>query len=82
MPDGFPNLQEAPVEQNDRAENGRSKNDKVLEEQLEEGLEDTFPASDPVSVVSTAIPGKAKPAKGTDEVLREQREAKLDRDRK
>jgi hypothetical protein len=49
---------------------------------LEEGLEDTFPASDPVSVVSTAIPGKGKPPKGTDEVLREQREAKQDRGRK
>jgi len=29
-----------------------------LEEQLQEGLEDTFPGSDPVSVVSTGIPGK------------------------
>ncbi|AZO11602.1 MULTISPECIES: hypothetical protein [unclassified Mesorhizobium] len=32
------------------------------EEELEEGLEDTFPASDPVSITSTAIPGApAKP---------------------
>ncbi|PYE86351.1 hypothetical protein C7477_12715 [Phyllobacterium leguminum] len=29
-----------------------------LEEQLQEGLKDTFPGSDPVSVVSTGIPGK------------------------
>jgi hypothetical protein len=29
----------------------------LLEEELEEGLEDSFPASDPVSVTSTAIPG-------------------------
>ncbi len=28
-----------------------------LEEELEEGLEDSFPGSDPVSVTSTAIPG-------------------------
>ena len=26
-------------------------------EELEEGLEDTFPASDPVSITSTSIPG-------------------------
>lgn len=26
---------------------------------LEEGLEDTFPASDPVSATSTAVPGRA-----------------------
>lgn len=32
----------------------------LLEEELEEGLEDTFPASDPVSVTSTAIPGAPK----------------------
>ncbi|GGA90089.1 hypothetical protein GCM10011491_17490 [Brucella endophytica] len=29
-----------------------------LEEQLQEGLRETFPGSDPVSVVSTGIPGK------------------------
>ncbi|WP_214472053.1 hypothetical protein [Mesorhizobium sp. dw_380] len=34
------------------------------EEELEEGLEDTFPASDPVSITSPAIPGApAKPGK-------------------
>jgi hypothetical protein len=27
------------------------------EEELEEGLEDTFPASDPVSIIGTSIPG-------------------------
>lgn len=36
----------------------------IMEEQLEEGLEDTFPASDPVSVTSTGIPGRPAP-KGT-----------------
>jgi hypothetical protein len=33
---------------------------KRLEEELEEGLEDSFPASDPVSVVSTGIPGSPR----------------------
>ncbi|WP_273724904.1 hypothetical protein [Brucella gallinifaecis] len=32
-----------------------------LEQQLDEGLEDTFPASDPVSVTSSAIAGFAGP---------------------
>lgn len=32
-----------------------------LERQLDEGLEDTFPASDPVSVTSSAIPASADP---------------------
>jgi hypothetical protein len=33
-----------------------------LEEQLEEGLEDTFPASDPVATTITSIPkGTPKP---------------------
>ena len=36
----------------------------VEEEELEEGLEDTFPASDPVSITGTAIPGApARPGK-------------------
>ncbi|SDA71619.1 hypothetical protein [Mesorhizobium qingshengii] len=34
------------------------------EQELEEGLEDTFPASDPISITGTAIPGApAKPGK-------------------
>ncbi|WP_082407555.1 hypothetical protein [Mesorhizobium sp. 1M-11] len=34
------------------------------EEELEEGLEDTFPASDPVAVTNTSISGApAKPGK-------------------
>lgn len=33
----------------------------LLEEQLDEGLMDSFPASDPVSVVSTLITGCARP---------------------
>jgi hypothetical protein len=39
---------------------GRSEDPAVLEEQLQEGLEDTFPASDPVSVTSTLISGIGK----------------------
>ena len=35
---------------------------KQREEALDEGLEDTFPASDPISVISTSIPGS--PARG------------------
>ena len=35
----------------------RSKDQDELSRELDEGLEDTFPASDPVSVTSTAIPG-------------------------
>jgi hypothetical protein len=31
---------------------------KTLEEELDEGLQDTFPASDPVSVTESARPGK------------------------
>ncbi|MBW6421903.1 hypothetical protein KX729_10650 [Rhizobium sp. XQZ8] len=35
-----------------------------LEEQLDEGLEDTFPASDPVSATVTSIPtGTPRPPK-------------------
>lgn len=40
---------------------GRTKDPDTLEEQLDEGLEDSFPASDPVSVTSTSISGGAKP---------------------
>ena len=39
---------------------GRSEDPAVLEEQLQEGLEDSFPASDPVSVTSTLISGTGK----------------------
>ena len=49
---------------------GRAEDRETLEEQLREGLEDSFPASDPVSVVSTLIPGRGKKLVGTDEVIR------------
>lgn len=45
-------------------------NEVSAEEELEEGLEDTFPASDPVSITATSIsggparPGKAKVVAG------------------
>lgn len=57
---------------------GRSEDPVTLEEQLDTGLEDTFPASDPVSVVSTTISGKTKPLVGTDEVLAQQRKARAE----
>lgn len=60
-----------------RRTSGRSEEDETLEEQLQSGLEDTFPASDPPAVVSTAIPGGAKDKEltGVEEHLRRQREA-------
>lgn len=36
---------------------GRSEDSRTLEEQLQSGLEDSFPASDPPAVVSSTIPG-------------------------
>ena len=37
--------------------NGDRRKAARAEEQLEEGLEDTFPASDPISIQSTLVPG-------------------------
>jgi hypothetical protein len=53
-----------------RRTEGRAEDRATLEEQLTEGLEDTFPASDAVSVVSTLIAGRAKKLAGTDIALR------------
>ncbi|SIQ12415.1 hypothetical protein SAMN05880590_102139 [Rhizobium sp. RU35A] len=39
-------------------DSGRQGKAQKLEEQLQEGLEDTFPASDPVSASITSIPGR------------------------
>jgi hypothetical protein len=39
---------------------GRPDDPRELEDQLQAGLEDTFPASDPPAVVSTTIPGRTK----------------------
>ncbi len=52
-----------------RRTKGRSEDGMTLEEQLQSGLEDTFPASDPPAVVSTAIPGGSK-LTGVEEHLR------------
>lgn len=58
---------------------GRAEDRETLEEQLSEGLEDTFPASDPVSVVSTLIAGRTKELVGTDEAIRAMRDAERQR---
>ncbi|ODT29677.1 MAG: hypothetical protein ABS35_08055 [Kaistia sp. SCN 65-12] len=55
---------------------GRSEKPETLEDQLQQGLEDSFPASDPPAVVSTAIPGGSRKLVGTDEVLRRKKIAK------
>ncbi|MBZ9763219.1 hypothetical protein LB553_20365 [Mesorhizobium sp. CA8] len=60
----------------ERRTEGRSEDPNTLEEQLQSGLEDSFPASDPPAVVSTAITGGAKDIVGTDEVLRRKKEAR------
>ncbi len=57
-----------------RRTEGRAEDRATLDEQLRQGLEDTFPASDPVSVVSTTIATKTTKIVGTDEVLRQQAE--------
>ncbi|TIQ26778.1 MAG: hypothetical protein E5X48_33585 [Mesorhizobium sp.] len=59
----------------DRRTAGRSEIAATLEEQLQSGLEDSFPASDPPAVVSTAITGGSKNIVGTDEVLRRKKAA-------
>ena len=61
----------------ERRTEGRSENPDTLEEQLQSGLEDSFPASDPPAVVSTSISGGSKDLVGTDEVLRRKKEAAL-----
>lgn len=64
-----------PVEKvEERRTEGRSEEEETLEDQLQSGLEDTFPASDPPAVVSTAIPGGTKKIVGVDEQLRRVRE--------
>jgi hypothetical protein len=44
----------------EREQRKQKQNADKREEELEEGLEDTFPASDPVSVTSSSIPGGPK----------------------
>lgn len=52
MPDKTPKVQTKPNKPVDRP-----KDQHTLQDELDEGLEDSFPASDPVSVTSTSIPG-------------------------
>jgi hypothetical protein len=47
----------------EREKRKQDKQADMREEELEEGLEDTFPASDPVSVTSSSIPGGPKKKK-------------------
>jgi hypothetical protein len=56
--------QDSPHSAMPRRTPGRAEDAPTLEEQLQKGLEDTFPGSDPVSVTHTAIPGcpKERPA--------------------
>lgn len=49
-----------PAARKKRRTEGRTEDPDMLEEQLQEGLEDTFPGSDPVSVTITGIPGRPK----------------------
>ena len=65
---------EAHEDDKPRRTEGRAEDRATLEEQLKEGLEDTFPASDPVSVTSTTIANKTKKIVGADEALRQQAE--------
>ncbi|OHV87345.1 hypothetical protein [Mesorhizobium sp. ORS 3428] len=65
-----PDAKQSLEEIEERRTDGRSENPNTLEQQLQSGLEDSFPASDPPSVVSTAISGGTKEIVGTDEVLR------------
>lgn len=59
--EGGPTARESAVEGMPSA---RTKGDAAeLEEELQEGLEDTFPASDPVSASYSSTPGATDPAK-------------------
>ncbi|RWM88906.1 MAG: hypothetical protein EOR84_26050 [Mesorhizobium sp.] len=69
-----PEMKQPLEEAETRRTPGRSEEPNTLEDQLQEGLEDSFPASDPPAVVSTTISGGAKKLVGTDEVLKKQRE--------
>lgn len=53
-------FQTKPATTRRRRTEGRAEDPATLEEQLQEGLEDTFPGSDPVSVTITGIPGRPK----------------------
>jgi hypothetical protein len=48
------------LEREQRAAQKTTSAKKEADEELEEALEDTFPASDAISIISTSIPGKPK----------------------
>lgn len=50
------NSEAAEAFRKERAKKGSAREN--VEEELQEGLEDTFPASDPVSYETTGVPGK------------------------
>ncbi|MFB9949459.1 hypothetical protein ACFFP0_11405 [Rhizobium puerariae] len=60
---GTPNIPKKGWDKKTAQRSARAKHEtSELEEQLNEGLEDTFPASDPVSATVTSIPaGTPKP---------------------
>jgi hypothetical protein len=74
-----PDIKQPQEKMDERRTEGRSEEGRTLEDQLQAGLEDTFLASDPPAVVSTAIPGGAKKLVGVDESLRRARERRLRR---
>lgn len=47
-----------------RSARGKGDSD-TMEEQLQEGLEDSFPASDPISITSSAVSGSRRPEEPT-----------------
>ena len=58
------NQQSTPSGRHTRRTQGRSEDRATLEEQLQEGLESTFPGSDPVSVTTSLISGAPKQPSG------------------
>ncbi|PLP57616.1 hypothetical protein CYK37_18545 [Mesorhizobium loti] len=53
----FPDIKQRLEDIARRRTSGRSEDSEMLEEQLQSGLEDSFPASDPPAVVSSTISG-------------------------
>lgn len=72
---GYPDNKQPLEKVEARRAQGRSEDPATLEEQLQAGLEDTFPASDPPAVISTAISRKSPKDCDPAEQLRRKREA-------
>jgi nicotinate phosphoribosyltransferase len=60
LPQGVSGMSNNPRSEKPKSGGKEHKPDKQLERELEEGLEDTFPASDPVSVTEPAPRGAGK----------------------